>query len=133
MVFDSRTWAVERAIKKIKTYPIITVIYSKTCYLEDDNQSVETVLVPTHINYRNSEIGNSDSDFSTGTLFKTGKSKTRHLVFGGNKKRTKFREKNLLGPFLIMVINRFVFVLLLMLFFLFSPDNAVVRNRVSDV
>jgi hypothetical protein len=69
VVFDSRTWAVERAIKKIKTYPIITVIYSKTCYLEDDNQSVKTVLVPTYINYRNSEIGNSDSDFSTGTPF----------------------------------------------------------------
>ena len=37
--------------------------------LEDDNQSVKTVLVPTYINYRNSEIGNSDSDFATGTPY----------------------------------------------------------------
>ena len=37
--------------------------------LEDDNQSVKTVLVPTYINYQNSEIRNSDSDFSTGTPF----------------------------------------------------------------
>ena len=62
----------------------------------------------------------------------TDKSKTRHLVFWREQKTDEISKKNLLGPFSIMVINRFVFVLLLILFFLFSPENAVVRNRVSD-
>ena len=54
--------------------------------------------------------------------------------FGGSKKRTKFRKKNLLGPFLIMGINRLVFVCLILLFVLFSPDNAVSQIQVwSDV
>ncbi len=61
-------------------------------------------------------------------IIKTDKSKRKQIAFGGNEKRTKFRKKNLLGPFSIMVINRFVFILLLLLFYLFSPDNAVCEN-----
>ena len=38
-------------------------------------------------------------------LYKTDKSKRKQVGFGGSEKRTKFRKKNLLGPFLIMVIN----------------------------
>ncbi len=46
----------------------------------------------------------------------------RHL--GWSKKRTKFWFEILLGQILIMDINRFVFVLFLLLLFLFWSENA---------
>ena len=44
--------------------------------------------------------------------------------FGGSKKRTKFWFENLLGQISIMVINRFVFVWLLLLLDRIWYENA---------
>ncbi len=59
----------------------------------------------------------------------TDKSKTRHIHFGGNVWRTKFWFENLLSPFLIQPINRFVFVLFFLLLEMIFSENALGEIR----
>ncbi len=55
-------------------------------------QNIKIVLVPTYIKYRNSEIGNSDSDFATGTPYFFPMFFRRNFVeFRNRKQKFRFR------------------------------------------